>query len=115
MLEIFFQVFSWLCKYFNDSAKPLLIKPPKLTGSTKILKKFKYVSLMVNEKYINTLDKYSEICDKIKELEGKDFDVLVISKNECIITIIKFCNNEFETDFHDKGLPVEQTICLHIR
>ena len=44
---------------------------------------------MVNEKNINILDKHSEIYNKIKELKGKDFDVLIISKNQCITTTIK--------------------------
>ena len=70
---------------------------------------------MVNEKYINILDKHSEMYNKIKELKGKDFDVLIISKNECITTTIKFYNNEIKIDFHDKGLPAQQTTCLHIR
>ena len=70
---------------------------------------------MVSEKNINILDKHSEIYNKIKEFKGKDFGVLIISKNEGITTKIKFCNNEIKTDFHDKGLPAEQTTCLHIR
>ena len=54
------------------------------------------------------LNKYLEILDRIKKLIEKDFDVELICKNNYIIAKIYSCNNEIKTNFHDKGLPLEQ-------
>ena len=72
----------------------------------------KYRSFMVNEKNENILHKCSEVKNEKKELIVKDFDVEVIQWNKYIATILKSFNNEIKTDFHDEGLPPEQTPCL---
>ena len=69
-------------------------------------------SFMVNEKNENILHKCSEVKNEKKELIVKDFDVEVIQWNKYIATILKSFNNEIKTDFHDEGLPPEQTPCL---
>ena len=109
------KIFKYFVGYFNhpnDRITSLLIKLTKINESIKSFEKVKYMSIMFKEKYNIILNKNSETWDKVKQLIRKHFDVEVIHKNKYITTKLTPHNNKIRTDFHDKGLTTEQTLCL---
>ena len=79
ILKRCFKYFFGFFNYFNN-IKLLCIKLLKCDTSTKGFEKVKYTKVMVIKKHEGILNKYSEKWDKIKELNGKDFDTEVINK-----------------------------------
>ena len=70
--------------------KSSFMKMPKFNGSIKSAEKVKYMSFVVNEKYQNILNKYSETRDIIIEVTRKHVYLKVIHQNKYVTTGRKF-------------------------
>ena len=99
----------------NAFPSPLCVKLPQMNAYAKYFdKNNKYINLLVNDK--ETLKKYSEIWNKIKSLNKKEFNSEPVYDDKYIKTTIKICNNRVYTNFQHNKIPKENEYfaCLSV-
>ena len=106
-----FEYFIGYVNHSNDDKKPLLISLHKLNRFIKSFEKVECMSVLLEEKHEDILNKYIERRNRITDLFGKDFDVEVILTAKYISTKMMPFEDEIRTDTHDDGLPLEKTPC----
>ena len=58
------------------------------------------------------LEKYNEICEKVKNNIKKEFDIEPAYNKKYLKTKIKSYNGKIDTNFHNNKIPKEESRCI---
>ena len=74
----------------------------------------KYMSFLIKDNEI--LEKYNEICEKVKNSIKKEFDSEPVHNQKYLKAKIKFYNGKINSNFHNNKISKEtsQFICLSV-
>ena len=96
------------------NVRPLCIFLPKMIAYRREFDKTKYNSFLINDNEL--LEKYNEICEKVKNIIKKEFDGEAVYNEKYLKAKIKSYNGKINTNFHNNKIPKKNPkfICLSV-